>query len=117
VRVQDNVEPREFEGYAQEFAMPFVWHFDGRGYGPIGGAVPTTYVIDTAGVLRYARAGAFTDQGLEQVVTPLLTHSGPVTPAPTYKANIRDDEGIQVLPPVVTNSNEKIGPNETGKGF
>jgi len=118
VRVQDNVENRDFEDYAKQFAFPLVWHFDGRGYGPIKDAVPTSYVIDADGVLRYARAGAFTTQGLEQVVTPLLTHSGPVTIAPTYAAAVRDDEGIETMPPpVVTNSQVKIGPNETGKGF
>jgi hypothetical protein len=36
------------------------------------GAVPTNYVIDRQGVLRYAQAGAFDLDSLNSVLTPLL---------------------------------------------
>jgi len=40
-------------------------------YAPMEG-VPTNYVIDRAGVLRYARAGAFTLDALNDLLVPLL---------------------------------------------
>jgi cytochrome c biogenesis protein CcmG/thiol:disulfide interchange protein DsbE len=42
--------------------------------GPYGGdgSVPWNYVVDRAGVLRYAQAGAFTLEALNEVLVPLL---------------------------------------------
>lgn len=57
--------------------FPLVWHLTGRGYGAIGDAFPSNYVIDRAGILRYAQAGAFDAQSLEEIVTPLLKEPGP----------------------------------------
>lgn len=45
-------------------------------YSPLEG-VPTNYVIDRAGVLRYAKAGAFTLDSLNAILIPLIN-----TPAP-----------------------------------
>jgi thiol-disulfide isomerase/thioredoxin len=39
--------------------------------------VPTSYVIDRQGVLRYAAAGAFDEQSFEKLVTPLLAEQAP----------------------------------------
>ena len=41
-------------------------------YGPIEGAVPTNFVIDRAGVLRYAKADAFDLNDLNRILVPLL---------------------------------------------
>jgi len=41
-------------------------------YQPIDDSVPTNFVIDRAGVVRYAEAGAFTLDGLNAVLVPLL---------------------------------------------
>lgn len=41
-------------------------------YAPIGGSVPTNFVIDRAGVLRYAKAGAFDLDDLNRILIPLL---------------------------------------------
>ena len=41
-------------------------------YGEIGGAVPTSYVIDRGGVIRYAKATAFDTASFDATVTPLL---------------------------------------------
>jgi cytochrome c biogenesis protein CcmG, thiol:disulfide interchange protein DsbE len=41
-------------------------------YGPIDGAVPTNYIIDRSGKVRYAKAGAFTLEVLNQELVPLL---------------------------------------------
>ncbi|HEY0623700.1 MAG TPA: TlpA disulfide reductase family protein [Sphingomonas sp.] len=41
-------------------------------YSPIGGAVPSNFVIDRAGVLRYAKAAAFDLDDLNRILVPLL---------------------------------------------
>jgi cytochrome c biogenesis protein CcmG/thiol:disulfide interchange protein DsbE len=40
-------------------------------------ALPTNYVIDKAGVLRYAKAGAFDLDGLNTVLVPLMKEPAP----------------------------------------
>jgi cytochrome c biogenesis protein CcmG/thiol:disulfide interchange protein DsbE len=61
-------------------AFPMVQRVKGRGYGRLNG-VPTNYVIDRNGVVRHAKAGAFTRAALEQIVTPLLMEPEPKTVA------------------------------------
>jgi peroxiredoxin len=46
-------------------------------YQPINGAVPTNFVIDRAGRVRYAAAGAFDLDALNQVLIPLLNEPAP----------------------------------------
>lgn len=46
-------------------------------YGPIDHAVPSNYVIDRAGVLRYAKAAAFDLDDLNRELVPLLNERGP----------------------------------------
>lgn len=46
------------------------------GYGPLEG-VPTNFVIDRAGVLRYAKAGALDVNSLNAVLVPLLREKAP----------------------------------------
>jgi cytochrome c biogenesis protein CcmG/thiol:disulfide interchange protein DsbE len=54
------------------------------------GQVPTNYVIDRSGVLRYAGAGAFTLDGLNGVLLPLLQERAPAPEAKTSVAgNLR----------------------------
>ncbi|MGZ6014472.1 MAG: hypothetical protein ACXWKM_01890 [Phenylobacterium sp.] len=48
----------------------------GWGYG-IKNAVPTSYVIDRTGVVRFAAAGAFNDQSFDALITPLLKQAPP----------------------------------------
>jgi thiol-disulfide isomerase/thioredoxin len=45
-------------------------------YGPLTG-VPTTFIIDRAGVLRYARAGALDLDALNRLIVPLLNEKAP----------------------------------------
>ncbi|WP_395333917.1 TlpA disulfide reductase family protein [Novosphingobium sp. BL-8H] len=45
-------------------------------YGPLTG-VPTNFVIDRAGVVRYAKAGAFDLDDLNAVLVPLLAEKPP----------------------------------------
>lgn len=51
-------------------------------YPIINDAVPSNYVIDRAGVVRYAKAGAFELDELEKVVVPLLNQPAPPDAAP-----------------------------------
>jgi cytochrome c biogenesis protein CcmG/thiol:disulfide interchange protein DsbE len=46
------------------------------GYG-IKGAVPTSYVIDRSGIVRFAAAGAFDEQSFDALITPLLKEPAP----------------------------------------
>lgn len=55
-------------------------------YPIIDNGVPTNYVIDRAGVVRYAKAGAFELDELEKVVVPLLKEDAPDDPAPPATA-------------------------------
>jgi cytochrome c biogenesis protein CcmG, thiol:disulfide interchange protein DsbE len=48
----------------------------GFSYG-IKGAVPTSYVIDRSGIVRFAAAGAFDDNSFEALITPLLKEQAP----------------------------------------
>ena len=45
-------------------------------FGDLDG-LPTNYVIDKAGVLRYAKAGAFDLDSLNDVIVPLVTEPAP----------------------------------------
>lgn len=46
------------------------------------GAVPTNFVIDRGGIVRYAKAGAFDLDELNAVLVPLLREPAPAAPAP-----------------------------------
>lgn len=50
-------------------------------YQPIGDAVPSNYVIDRAGRVRYAKAGAFGLDELNALLVPLLKEPAPAPPA------------------------------------
>ena len=46
-------------------------------YAPINGAVPTNFIIDRAGVMRFAKAGALTLDDLNRELVPLLNEPAP----------------------------------------
>ena len=48
-------------------------------YEPINGGVPTSFIIDRTGRLRYARAGAFTLDTLNEQLVPLLNEPAPAS--------------------------------------
>ncbi|MBV8684254.1 MAG: TlpA family protein disulfide reductase [Caulobacteraceae bacterium] len=69
---------------ASKVSFQMARHFSG----PYGGdgSVPWNYVIDRAGVLRYAQAGSFTLDALNELLVPLLKEPAPdeaQSPAPT----------------------------------
>ena len=75
VTTEDSLPPSRLRPLADTLALPLVRSFEGP-YAPLG-AVPTNFVIDRRGVLRYARAGAFTAPDFARVVEPLLARSAP----------------------------------------
>jgi cytochrome c biogenesis protein CcmG/thiol:disulfide interchange protein DsbE len=77
VTLDNNVPYHRLRFLADTLKFPLVEKLKGSGYGTIKGAVPTNYVIDTAGVVRYAKAGAFTAAGLEALVAPMLAEPVP----------------------------------------
>jgi cytochrome c biogenesis protein CcmG, thiol:disulfide interchange protein DsbE len=61
---------------ASVLSFPLATSISGRAYGPLDG-VPTNYVIDRSGIVRYARSGAFTEHAFDDVVGPLLAAPAP----------------------------------------
>lgn len=45
-------------------------------YKPIDGAVPTNYIIDRKGILRYARAASLQPEEFAELIVPLLNEPG-----------------------------------------
>lgn len=64
-----------------KITLPLLKEFKGD-YGPIRNAIPTNYVIDRAGIVRYAKAGDFTLNTLNEVLVPLLNEPAPADSAP-----------------------------------
>ena len=68
---QNSLPLRKLKSLAAALAIPMVREFKGD-YGPLKG-VPTNYVIDRDGVLRYAEAGALTLDDVNTILVPLLS--------------------------------------------
>lgn len=82
VTIDNTVPYSRLKFLGDTLVFPLIQKVKGGSYGTIGGAVPTNYVIDKAGVVRYAKAGAFDARSLEAIVTPLLAE----TPVQTIAA-------------------------------
>jgi len=78
IDTDDQVSELKLRQLSGMVAFPLAMRFSGNAYGPIGGEVPTNYVIDRAGVVRYAQPGAFTAAAFDAVVAPLLAASPPI---------------------------------------
>ena len=94
VATEDSVPPASLQKFAAALSFPLVRRMRGD-YGPIGGAVPTNYVIDRAGIVRYAKAGAFSIESMNATLMPLVREPPPTdsgTPALT-------EAGIPAAPP------------------
>jgi cytochrome c biogenesis protein CcmG, thiol:disulfide interchange protein DsbE len=70
IATEDSLSPFQLRPLAKELTMPMVKRFKGD-YGQIK-VLPTNIVIDRAGVIRYARAGAFTEYSIQEIIRPLL---------------------------------------------
>lgn len=80
VTTEDSVPNSQLKGLFAAMAIPAVRSVKGP-YAPLDG-VPTSFVIDRAGVIRYAKAAAFTDRAeLDRLLVPLLNEPLPVVPA------------------------------------
>ncbi|HEY8053595.1 MAG: TlpA family protein disulfide reductase [Steroidobacterales bacterium] len=80
VTTEDSAPLSQLKPLAAALAIPMVRRFKGD-YGPLKG-VPTNYVIDRDGILRYAQAGSFTLDDLNTILVPLLREHAPVAPDP-----------------------------------
>jgi cytochrome c biogenesis protein CcmG/thiol:disulfide interchange protein DsbE len=82
---EDSLPPEALRPLAKIMAIPVVRYMKaGRFLHPAYAqrdGVPTNYVIDRKGVVRYAEAGAFTLDGLNEVLVPLLREPVPETGA------------------------------------
>jgi thiol-disulfide isomerase/thioredoxin len=75
VTTEDSVQPSALKKVAAVLSYPLARGI--KGNYPILKGVPTTYVIDRAGVLRLARAGSFEAQEFIDLILPLLREPAP----------------------------------------
>jgi peroxiredoxin len=75
VTTQDSVPPFALKKLSSVLSYPLARGIKGR-Y-PILSGVPTTYVIDRAGVLRFAKAGSFSEKEFVSLIMPLLREPAP----------------------------------------
>ncbi len=77
VATEDSVPPSKLKELAAAAHIPFIRRLRGP-YSTLEG-VPTNYVIDRSGIVRYAKARAFTLDDLNDLLVPLLQE--PVPPS------------------------------------
>ncbi len=75
---EDSVPERYLHGLFDKMAVEPVHRMSGP-YEPLEG-VPTNYVIDRAGIVRYAKSGAFDLDALNGLLIPLLKEPAPDKP-------------------------------------
>lgn len=78
VTTENSAPVRYLKPLQKVLHFPLARNFRG-GYAPIGGAVPTNFVIDRAGRVRFAAAGAFDLDQLNALLIPLLREPAPPT--------------------------------------
>ncbi len=77
VSTQPDLPRSVYRDLASAVPFPFARRIWGGGFGVIGNALPTNYIIDRTGVVRYAQSGAFDEDSLDAVVAPLLAEPTP----------------------------------------
>jgi peroxiredoxin len=75
VTTEDSVPAYQLKQLSQVLSYRLVIRFSGN-Y-PILDGVPTSYVIDRTGVVRYAKSGAFSGDEFIRLVIPLLNEPAP----------------------------------------
>ena len=78
VQTQDSLPDSKLKNLASVLSYPLVKTFKGAAY-PVLDGVPTSYVVDRAGIVRYAKAGSFSDREFLDIVVPLLRQPVPVS--------------------------------------
>ena len=76
VTTEDSAEPFRLKKLVAVLSYPLASRVSGDGY-PILDGVPTSYVIDRSGMIRYAKAGAFEAQDFDSLILPLLQEPAP----------------------------------------
>jgi cytochrome c biogenesis protein CcmG, thiol:disulfide interchange protein DsbE len=80
VATEDSLTPFQLRPLQKLLTLQMVKRFKGN-YGDIK-YLPTNFVIDRQGILRYAESGGFTREGIEEVIGPLIAAT-PDPPPPT----------------------------------
>jgi cytochrome c biogenesis protein CcmG/thiol:disulfide interchange protein DsbE len=73
VATEDSLTPFQLRPLQRLLTLQMVKRFKGN-YGDIK-YLPTNFVIDRKGILRYAESGGFTQEGLDQVLGPMLVEA------------------------------------------
>jgi cytochrome c biogenesis protein CcmG, thiol:disulfide interchange protein DsbE len=73
VATEDSLKPFQLQPLAKLLTLQMVKRFKGD-YGEIR-YLPTNFVIDRKGILRYAESGGFTREGIEEVLGPLIAET------------------------------------------
>ena len=79
ITTEDSLPIDQLKPLADKVSFDMARNFRGP-YGVLKG-VPTNYIIDRNGILRYARAAAFEPDDLNELLMPLLRQPEPAEPA------------------------------------
>jgi cytochrome c biogenesis protein CcmG/thiol:disulfide interchange protein DsbE len=86
VTTEDSAPPSKLKELAAAAHIPFILELKGP-YSTLHGRVPTNYVIDRRGIVRFTKAGAFTLDSLNEALVPLLREPAPQAPPPAEQAD------------------------------
>ena len=73
VATEDSLTPFQLRPLQKLLTLQMVKRFKGN-YGDIK-YLPTNFVIDRKGILRYAESGGFTREGIEEILGPLIAET------------------------------------------
>jgi thiol-disulfide isomerase/thioredoxin len=73
IATEDSLSPSQLKPLQKALTLPLAKRFKGN-YGEVK-YLPTNFVIDRFGVLRYAASGAFTLDSMNAILVPLLNEA------------------------------------------
>jgi thiol-disulfide isomerase/thioredoxin len=76
VATEDSLSKSQLKPLFKVLTIPSAEKIKGGPFGDVD-AVPTNYVIDRAGILRYAKSGSFDLDLLNEVLVPLMSQPAP----------------------------------------
>jgi peroxiredoxin len=76
VATEDSVPPYKLKALSAALSFPLVLQLRGGAYDVLDG-VPTNFIIDRNGIVRYAKADAFDRAEFDAVLKPLLAEPAP----------------------------------------
>jgi thiol-disulfide isomerase/thioredoxin len=79
ITTEDSVPVSKLKNLFSVMAIPSAQRVKGGPFADVT-AVPTNYVIDRSGVLRYSKSGSFDLQTLNKVLIPLINEPAPAEP-------------------------------------